>query len=98
MLLLGTVLFLPIYYGQRHQRLSIFWELYLFAARNVLSVMVLISHYRLRPHRGGGMEVVGPFWIKCLLYGCQGQQGLSLILYSYPLLFKLFLGDVPDRI
>lgn len=75
MLLLGTVLFLPIYYGQRHQRISIFWELCLFAARNVLSVTALISCYRLWPHRGVRMEVVGPFWIKCLLYSFQGQQG-----------------------
>lgn len=60
MLLLGTVLFLAIYYGQRHQRHSIFWELCLFAAKNVLSVMALISCCRLQPHRGGGMEAV-PF-------------------------------------
>lgn len=74
-LLLGTVLFLLIYYGQRHQRISIFWELCLFAARNVLSATALISCYWLQPHGGGGMEVAGPFWIKCLLYSCQGQQG-----------------------
>lgn len=60
MLLLGTVLFLAIYYGQRHQRLSIFWEFCLFAAKNVLSVMALISCCRLQPHRGEGMEAV-PF-------------------------------------
>jgi len=77
MLLLEAVLFLTIYYDQRHKRISIFWEHCLFAARNVLSVMALISSYRLWPHRRGGIEVAELFWIKCLLYGCQGRQGMG---------------------
>lgn len=88
MQLLGTVLFLPILYSQRHQRISVFWELCLFATRNVFSVTALISCYRLRPHRGGGMEAVGPFWIKCLLYSCQGQQGTGFNGPGGPFIFS----------
>lgn len=110
MLLLGTVLFLAIYYGQRHQRLSIFWELCLFAAKNVLSVMALISCCSLQPHKGGGMEAV-PFnpdlsGLNVCYVVARDNRGLALMAQVVPSYFVVISsaiqmapwGSLPDQI